>query len=247
MQVSLKNNARLYIFPLSDVHIGNSSFNEELFDVWCEIFRSCRGEKIIYLMGDLLETPTSKFSSYDINMNTNDAMEYLIRKLKPFRDFIRCSCSGNHELRTSREFDYDISREISERLGVPHSRNDFFDELVINGNSFVVYGLHGVRTSKSNDLAMKNFKQDCALKEFDLALQGHNHMLKFDSEYQRTIDGGRRKYYAFTGHYLQYNDSYANNKQYPVSPAGFQKIGVDCDGKCNSQFYHVDDFTDEVI
>lgn len=239
--VELKSNQGLYIFPLSDLHYGNRFCNKEFFDVWLEVFRNCKGEKVVYLLGDILETPTSRFSAYDSDMSTNDAIDEVVGLLKPVRDFIRYSTAGNHELRTTKEFNMDVAREVASRLKVPYSADDFFDRLLINGREFIVYGRHGVRTSRSSDLAMRGFKGDVSNIDCDLALQGHNHLLKFDSEFRRDIDKGRRRYYAFTGHYLIYQKSYANVKQYPIHPAGFQRIRVDSDLNCNTNLYYSDE------
>lgn len=245
LKVELENYSSLYVFPLSDIHYGNKYCNEDFFDVWLEVFRQCKGEKIIYLLGDLLETPTSKFSSYDASMTTNEAMEEIVKKLKPFQDYIRYSVSGNHELRTSKEFNYDVGLEIANRLYCPHSRNDFFDTLYLNGKRFTIYGLHGVSTSRSSDLSLRKFKTESGIKIANLHLQGHNHYSKFDSEYIRTSDGGHRNYYCFTGHFINYKDSYAHNKQYNPSPCSFQRIAVDENGICQTQFYNADEIMED--
>lgn len=217
---------KFYIFPLSDLHLGSKQCDIQFFHKWRNIFEKAPENKCIYLLGDLLEFPTTRLDAYSSSISTHDALERLVNLLKPYKDYIRYCVTGNHEARTTRDFNFDITKTLAHRLDVPYSRSDFFDTLTINDKKLIVYGKHGTRTSKNSMLSMKNFIYDMADVEADLHLQGHNHYCEFVSKFQRGADGGKRKYYGFSGMFLGY-DGYARNKGLAMVQPAFMRLEVD--------------------
>ena len=236
----LKWNKKLSLFPLSDVHVGHQNFNQELFEFWIEIVRKNKGDKRIYLMGDLVDFPSTRVSAWDNNMSPNEAEEYIIQSLKQFKNDIIAVVPGNHEQRSEKIHNFNIAESIAHALEVPYSPADYFDQFTVNGQCLTVHFKHGTRFSRSGDLAMRGFKQDSSSLESDLFLMGHNHYLSFDSEFHRNQNKGYRRYYGFTGHFLNFTGSYAHVKGNRVLPAGFMKLNVDA--KCNfdCKFFNVD-------
>ena len=226
--------------------MGSTNFNEEWWEVWRNIFKNTSENKVIYLLGDLVETQTVDVNAWESDLPVDEQIEEVVRMLKPYRDYIRYSVRGNHESRLIKKFNLDISRLIADRLGVNYSSNDFFDTLSIRGNEITVYGKHGTRTSQKPDLAMKNFKDDMSNIRANLCLQGHNHYCEFSSYYIRDHLGGFRKYYGFTGHFLDYKNSYAHNKGYAVSPASFMRIEVSDKSRINCKKYYSDEWIDDI-
>lgn len=217
---------KLYVFPLSDLHLGSSQCDLEFFNVWRKAFEQAPDNKVIYILGDMLEFPRSTLDAYSINMSTHDALERLIDLLSPYKEYIRWVCTGNHEARSLKEFNYDITRSIAERLGSYYTRSDFFDKVGEDGKEFIIYGKHGTRTSKNSSLAMNNFIRDMADIDANLYMVGHNHYCDFTSKYQRNYDDGTRRYYCFTGHFLKY-DGYARNMGLPISQPSFCRLTID--------------------
>ena len=170
--------------------------------------------------------PTTRIDAYHSSMSTHDAIERIVEILEPYKEYIKYSVTGNHEARTTRDFHLDVTKVIADRLGVQYSRSDFFDTIDVGKRTLTVYAKHGTKTSKNSMLAMKNFMYDMGDIEADLYLQGHNHYCEFVSKYQRGADGGKRKYYGFTGHFLGY-DGYARNMGLPMSKPSFMRLTVD--------------------
>ena len=54
MNYNLKGK-KLYVFPLSDLHIGASNCNYDFIDYWKSVFKKTPKNKIIYLLGDLID------------------------------------------------------------------------------------------------------------------------------------------------------------------------------------------------
>lgn len=231
---------KLYIFPLSDLHLGSKQCDIEFFNYWRRTFENAPDNKCIYLLGDMLEFSRASLDAYSTVMTTHDALERLIELLEPYKEYIRWVCTGNHEARSLKEFNYDITRQIASRLDAKYTRSDFFDKVVDGDNSIVIYGKHGTKTSKNSQLAMNNFIRDMADIDATLYCQGHNHYSEFVSNYQRNFDDGKRRYYAFTGHFLGY-DGYARNKGLPMSQPSFLRLTVDKKMHIDAKKYYKDE------
>lgn len=218
--------SKLYIFPLSDLHLGSAQCDLGFFDYWRRTFEQAPDNKVIYLLGDLLEFPRASLDAYSTVMSTHDALERIIELLTPYKEYIRWCVSGNHEIRTMREHNFDVTKSIASRLDAHYSRNDFFDKIVEGDKELVIYGKHGTKVSRNSQLGMNNFIRDMADIDANLCMMGHNHQLEFASNYRRGFDDGDRRYFAFTGHFLKY-DGYARDKGLPMSQPSFLRLTVD--------------------
>lgn len=231
---------KLYLFPLSDLHLGSSQCDLGFFDVWRREFEKAPDNKAIYCLGDLLEFPRASLDAYGVAMTTHDAVERLIELLEPYKEYVRWVATGNHEARTMKEHNFDITRSIAERLDAQYTRSDFFDKIVDGDKQLVIYGKHGTRISKNPQLNMNNFIRDMSDIDANLYLRGHNHYCEFASNYRRGFDGGDRRYYAFTGHFLGY-DGYARNKGLPMSQPSFLRLTVDKKMHIDAKKYYKDE------
>ena len=217
----------MYLFFLSDLHLGSKHCNLDFFYKWCRKFEDAPDNKAIFLLGDMLEFPTTRIDAYDVNLTTHEALERLIELLEPYKDYIRWVCTGNHEARSLKDFNYDITKQIATRLDANYTRNDFFDKLNHGDKELVIYGKHGTRVSKNPLLNMNNFVNEMNHIKADLYCCGHNHYSAFYSQYERGFNGGRRASYLFSGHFLNYTDSYAHNKGLLISPPSFSRLKID--------------------
>lgn len=219
--------SNLYLFPISDIHLGSKNCNLDFFDKWCKKFESAPDNKVIYLLGDMLEFNTTRIDAYSSIMSTHDALERLIELFEPYKEYVRYVCTGNHEARTIKDYNYDITKQIASRLDAKYTRNDFFDKIEEDDKELVIYGKHGTRVSKNPLLSMNNFVAEMNHIKADLYLQGHNHQSAFYSQYERGFNGGRRASYLFTGHFLNYENSYAHDKGLLISPPSFSRLKID--------------------
>ena len=193
------------------------------------------------MLGDLIDNPSSRMGAFDSSMSTEDSVQQVIDLFRPHKKYVRFCATGNHERRTKKDFNLDVTKIIAERLGAKYTSNDFFDKLEINGKDLIVYGKHGTRFSKSPQLAMRGFIQDMSSIHADLCMMGHNHFSEFSSKYIRDYNGGKRRYYCFTGHFLNYENSYAHNQGKDMSLCGFQRLEVTNNGSINSKNYYLDE------
>ena len=60
----MSNHKRMYIFPLSDLHLGSAQCDLEFFEYWRKTFEKQKTDnKAIYLLGDLLEFPRASLDA----------------------------------------------------------------------------------------------------------------------------------------------------------------------------------------
>lgn len=231
---------KLYLFPLSDLHLGSAQCDMEFFDVWRKEFEKASENKAIYLLGDLLEFPRASLDAYGVTMSTHDALERIVELLEPYKEYIRWCVTGNHEARTMKEHNFDITQSIASRLDAQYSRSDFFDKIVEGDKELIVYGKHGTKISRNPNLAMNNFIRDMADIDANLCMMGHNHYCEFTSNYRRGYKNGDRRYFAFTGHFLGY-EGYARNKGLPMSQPSFLRLTVDKKLHIDAKKYYKDE------
>lgn len=237
----LKNGKKLYIFPLSDLHLGSPNCNTEYFQYWQETFEQTTKNKIIYCLGDLIDFQSLKVGAFDTIMTADNQILQLIELLEPYKKHIRWMTIGNHAKRPRKDYNLDIGHIVADALGIPYNRSEFFDTLRINGKEFTVYGKHGTKFNNRIELAEGGMVRDTNNIIADLLLQGHNHYCKGFSRPITTKDGIKRKYYGFTGHFLQYRNSYANERNMPHNPEGFLRFSIDANLIVDWYEYHIDE------
>lgn len=236
----LKRN-KLYIFPLSDLHLGSPNCDLEYFHYWEDIFNNTRTKhKIIYLLGDLIDMQSLRIGAWEQDLSADEQICELIELLKPYKKYINYMTTGNHEKRNKKDYNLDVSKFISEILGVRYNKSDFFDELKINNKDFIVYGKHGTKFSIRQELAEGGMVRDTSNIRADLLMQGHNHYLSYFNRPIRTTDGVKRKHYVFSGHFLNYRNSYAHEKNMNQVPQSFMRLNIDRNLVLRCDEYHKD-------
>lgn len=107
------------IIPVSDVHLGAAECMEKEF---IEFIDRVRQTENVYLTlgGDLLNNATKSSVSniYDEVYRPSTAKRMMANILEPVRDRILCAVGGNHERRSSKDVDDDITYDIMTKLDI---------------------------------------------------------------------------------------------------------------------------------
>lgn len=148
----------------------------------------------------------------------------------------KIAITGNSRL--SNDYNYNIVNDVSRELGIK-SCNQMIDNFKINDFDFNVMVRHGRGSSSRRDLAMGRLVRVTQNIEADLYLEGHNHRLMFFDEISRTGEGIKRKYYGYTGAFLNY-DGYPDMMYLPVEPPAFQTITVNKNKRVKNTPYYCD-------
>ena len=110
----------LRLYPIADVHYGAAECMEDKFRAYIQIIRDDPHAAVI-LAGDLVNNgiKSSVTAVYNEKYMPGQQKRDMIEILKPVADKIICAVPGNHELRTLKEANVDITRDILEHLGCP--------------------------------------------------------------------------------------------------------------------------------
>lgn len=107
------------VIPISDVHLGAAECMEKEWLAFIERVRTTP-DVYITLGGDLLNnaTKTSVSNVYDEVYRPSEAKRLMANMLEPIKDRILCAVGGNHERRSSRDVDDDITYDIMTKLDI---------------------------------------------------------------------------------------------------------------------------------
>ena len=105
------------VYPIADIHLGAA---EHMKGAWREFRTKILEQPNAYLVldGDLLNNATKMSLSnvYDEVIRPREAKKMMVEMLTPLRDKILCAVTGNHERRSSRDVDDDITYDIMCKL-----------------------------------------------------------------------------------------------------------------------------------
>lgn len=115
------NNNDITIIPVSDVHLGALEHYAEEWKSFCKKIETSPNTYIL-LMGDLLNNSVrnSVANPFDEVMRPKEQKKVMVEQLKPIKDKILCSVSGNHERRSLKDSDVDLSYDIMAKLDIEH-------------------------------------------------------------------------------------------------------------------------------
>lgn len=109
------------IYPVADVHLGAVEHCEM---AWQEFLKRVERENAyLILAGDLLNNSvrSAGFANpFDEVLRPREAKRRMVEYLKPVKDRILCVVTGNHERRTYRDDDQDLTYDICTKLDIEH-------------------------------------------------------------------------------------------------------------------------------
>jgi predicted phosphodiesterase len=108
------------IFPVSDVHYGALEHMNKEWLAFCKLVEETPNAYVI-LGGDLINNSvrTCGFvNPYDELVRPREQKKHMVEFLSPIKDRILCAVSGNHESRSAKDDDIDITYDIMAKLDI---------------------------------------------------------------------------------------------------------------------------------
>lgn len=231
----LKSNGKGYaeLVLFGDVHYGHPT---------CDIERAKRMldyciKKHVYVlgMGDYIEgglRGSIGDSVYMQNLNPQDQMDYMIDLFQPLADekLLLGLLIGNHEGRILKETSVNVGKVMAKILKVPYLGYACWNLLYVGNQSYTFYALHGSTGSRYIYTKLKALVDISHNFDADILAMGHVHELADDAILVQQVDKNRKvvverkKFLVLTGSYLKYDDSYAQEKGYPMGKLGSPKV-----------------------
>jgi predicted phosphodiesterase len=246
VNVDLGQHDSIVILPISDLHKGDRNHNPKHID---RIVSDLLNYDNVYgvLIGDLINNAlkNSKSDSYKDIMSPKEQRNAIIDKLLPVKHKLLGCTGGNHEDRTDKETDIDVSEDIAKALGIPYDQTGIYYHVKLgtfnNGNRFnyTIYTTHGsggagTKGSKANKIYSM---RDICLA--DVYIMGHIHdIITFpdlyyvpDTRHNRIVE--QERYFCSSGSSLNWG-GYAERLMIKPSKTGFPIVTFDgTKKKCN--------------
>jgi UDP-2,3-diacylglucosamine pyrophosphatase LpxH len=182
-----RNYSEIEIYPVSDVHVGDSNTDIKLFEDFLD-FVIKEPNRYITLQGDLMNNAlkSSVSNCYNETMSPSQQKEYLIKKLRPVKDRILCFVPGNHEYRSTKDADnkpiYDIALALEKEMY--YRENGAFIKISFGKNrttsngltTYVLYCTHGSGGGKATGGSINNLESYAnSIDNVDIVIMGHVH------------------------------------------------------------------------
>lgn len=176
----------IYVYGLSDLHVGSKEFNEPLFQ---KMSRSILEKENGYLVvaGDIIDngTKNSVTGPYEQTMSPKAQRDYAAELLYPLRDRIICGVAGNHERRSTKDSDTDPAELIFSKIGIEDVYRDSlcFVSLQVGDRSshtvraprYCICVMHGSSGGQLMGAGLNKADQFASVSGADLTILGHSH------------------------------------------------------------------------
>lgn len=109
------------IYPIADVHLGAIEHDEVQWQAFLR--RIEQEDAYLIIAGDMINNSTrgTRFANpFDEVLRPREAKRRMVEYLKPIAHRVLVYTGGNHEARSLRESDQDISYDICAKLGIEH-------------------------------------------------------------------------------------------------------------------------------
>jgi predicted phosphodiesterase len=220
-----------YLLPFGDWHIGHKTCDIEKikgYRTW-----ALKNNAWVIGMGDLFENATiGSPSVYDQTIPTDDQKDLIYDMLLPLakKGLILGLIQGNHEHRSWKETGNNLTKDICRALQVPYLGYSAFIRAKVGSQTYIIFATHGATGSRFTHTKLQKCVGLSAFVDADCYLMGHVHELASIAKLKRYIHTknkvirAKRQFFILTGHYLNYDDSYADMKNLEPSKLGSPRI-----------------------
>ncbi|MHA1250803.1 MAG: metallophosphoesterase [Candidatus Helarchaeota archaeon] len=224
------NKDEIKLIPLGDIHLGDKACDIKLLEGTLEYIEN--SESYILGMGDYINAGTKHSISdiYSETMNPMSQYETIIEYFEPIKDRLFGIHMGNHEYRIWRESGVNLAKMMAKELNTKYLGFGCFTKLKIKNQNYSIYSTHGSSGAWTPEGKLRAVRRLGESFDADIFLYSHVHDLSVQSEerrkinYKKKIVEKKKKYYVLTGHFLNYEDSYAEMKAYKPGKKGVAKI-----------------------
>ena len=227
----LKGN-KLNLMTLGDIHLGAKDCAEDKFYEYVKWISKQKDTKTL-LMGDMINCGLRNSvgaGSYDDKNLVQDQMEEIVEALKPLKGRMVGLHTGNHEQRIFNSTGIDVSKIMAKDMGIPYLGWSVFNYVKVGDQAYDIYSTHGASGATQPHTKIRGCIKLSYSFDADIYLMGHVHRLDFAyglrTYYDRKMKcvKEKKKLYGLTGHFLKYEDSYAEVKNLKKETTGALRL-----------------------
>lgn len=215
------------IVNFGDIHLGDKCCDKK--SVYSVVKQIEKDDNIVWLStGDLLNVAlkNSKSDVYS-SMSLKDELNEFIELINPIKHKCLGIVGSNHHKRLENEVGLNLDETICALSGIPYLGDIGVIDVTVDNCSYYLVLHHGVgggRTigAKANELA----RLGDIISGADIYMQGHTHQLDYFPLESPYIDRKRKSvqtvcnHFFTTGHYLSWDESYAQTLKLKPAPIG---------------------------
>jgi predicted phosphodiesterase len=225
---------------IGDTHIGYPTSNIEKVQAMLDY--ALENHIYIILMGDWIEAGLKDSigdSVYRQKLNPQEQMEKVLEMLEPVvkKGLVLGMHEGNHEQRVSKNTGIDITKVMARMLNIRYLGYSCWSLFTIGHIRYSLYSTHGCTGSIQEHTKLNAVVKLGKIVSADCVAYGHSHGLASDIITRQYFDGTKnrvvedKQYVVLTGSYLEWDNSYAQMKNYPISKIGSPKVKLFADKK----------------
>ena len=225
---------RLFVFPLGDVHIGSSNFQEAKWQEWLSYITEHEDTSMLGT-GDFLNVALKDSVSdvYTEALTVPQAKRKLRADLRPLaeRDRIDLLIPGNHEARITRATGECPIDDTADALDVSYAPAVAIVRYLVGDQTYDVFVRHGSGSGRPGAQATK-MEREALTVVCDVYVQGHVHRQQvlrgviFQVEGDPPSVARRRQLYVTAGSMLSYEE-YAAKAGLAPSDIGVPRLRFD--------------------
>lgn len=215
------------IVNLGDVHRGDKCCDVKAFK---NVIKHIENNNDCYWVstGDLLNVAlkNSKSDVYS-SMSLKQELNVLLEELEPIKGKCLGMVGSNHHRRVDNEIGLNLDETISALLEIPFLSDIGVVDVTVGSCSYFMVLHHGVGGgrgigAKTNELS----RLEGVISAADVYMQGHTHQFAYFPLECQYIDRKRKavqaitSHFVTTGHYLSWDDSYAQALKLRPAPIG---------------------------
>ncbi|MDK2979630.1 MAG: hypothetical protein PWP52_2344 [Bacteroidales bacterium] len=233
MKVDIRREKKdIQLVPFGDLHYGDKSCNWEKAQKMIDWIDNEKNTRVI-LMGDLVNSATKTSvggALFDETMHGQDQLDFVIDALRPIKKKLYGALVGNHSQRIIESTGYDPIKLLCNELHTNYYGYGQFIKIKGNGVHYDIYATHGSSFATLPYTKIKSCLNLSMHKDADIFLMGHVHDLQMYAQEVERIQYNQviksKRYFVLTGHYLNYDNSYAEMKNLIPSKQGSPVIDL---------------------
>lgn len=234
---------KLTIIPIADVHIGDKLSNLKLLK---EVLERIKKEEHTYTIinGDLCNMALKNSKSDVYTGNQLSPMEQVLKAtdlLEGIKNKILVISSGNHEDRTQRETNIDVTRLIAKQLGIEdrYANGWWYLYLTFGQDkkkrpiTYGITGIHGYGGGRKSGGKINRLEDMSQVVIADMYLMSHTHKpistknCIYMPYYQSKALSKQEMYYLMTNSFLESDGGYAEKMGFPPSNTSITEAKLD--------------------
>ena len=223
---------KITIIPIADVHIGDKLSNLKLLK---EALQRIKDEPNTFTIinGDLcnMALKNSKSDVYSDNLSPMEQVLTATELLEGIKNKILVISTGNHEDRTKKETNIDVTRLIAKQLGIEDRYADawwylyltFGKDIKGRAITYGITGIHGYGGGRKSGGKINRLEDMSQVVIADLYLMSHTHKpistknCIYIPYYQSRALSKQEMYYLMTNSFLESDGGYAEKMGFPPS------------------------------